>query len=267
MNTLRGISMLLIILMLFLFTGCTKEKTDETKQVEITISAAASLHESLLEIKKSYEKRHPEVELLFNFGGSGALQQQIAQGAPTDIFISAAEEPFKQLVNDGFIHKNDQMNLLKNKLVLIVANDNPQKITSLKDLLKKKVKTIASGTPTSVPVGEYTREALTSLQIWEDVKHKIVFAKDVRQVLTYVETKSADAGLVYVTDALTSQKVKVVTEIDEKNHRPIIYPVGIVKGAKNEQEAVAFFKYLQTKEASEIFEKRAFSVIGSEIDE
>lgn len=118
---------------------------------------------------------------------------------------------------------------------------------------------IALGTPESVPAGAYGKESLTNLSLWDKVKDKIVYGKDVRQVLSYVETGNVDAGVVYKTDALISKKVKIVDETKADTHSPIVYPLGIVKDTKHPKEAKQFYDYLQTDEAMKVFEKYGFT--------
>ncbi|MEO4053119.1 molybdate ABC transporter substrate-binding protein [Solibacillus sp. CAU 1738] len=241
-----------------ILTACSSEdKVKEVNQpVELTISAAASLQDALEELKATYEKEHNNIKILYNFGGSGALQQQISQGAPVDLFFSAAEDKFDTLVEKGIIDQTQSTDLLTNELVLIVPKNNTKQILSFEDL--KKAEKIALGTPESVPAGKYSVETLNALQLWEDIKSKVVYTKDVRQVLTYTETENVDAGIVYQTDALSSEKVEVISTADDDTHTPIIYPVGIIKNSKYAKEAEDFYYFIQSDEAMNIFIKYGF---------
>lgn len=234
-------------------TGEKKEK------VELTISAATSLQDALIELQKTFEKDHSNINLKFNFGASGALQQQIAQGAPVDIFFSAAKDKFDALVKDGLISKEDGVDLVGNELVLVVPKDTASGVKSFGDLTKKEVKRISIGTPESVPAGQYAKESFKSTNIWTGIESKVVYAKDVRQVLSYVETGNVDAGVVYKTDALSSNKVNIVATADKQTHTPIIYPVGIIKDTKHRTEAMEFCKFLQSKYAIKTLEKYGFT--------
>lgn len=253
-------SLVTTLLLLALLTACSNTETSKessSKQpVDLTVSAAASLQDALVELQKTYEKEHTDVNVQFNFGGSGALKQQIAQGAPVDVFFSAASEPFDALVQSGDIEKSKQVNLLANELVLITPKDTNNNIQSFKDLTTAKK--IALGTPESVPAGQYGRETLEALKLWTRIEDKIVYTKDVRQVLTYVESGNVDAGLVYETDARTSDKVQLVATAKSDTHQPIIYPVGIIKDSKHPKEAQAFYDFLQSDEAMKTFEKYGF---------
>jgi molybdate transport system substrate-binding protein len=235
-----------------------KEEPPAAK-AELTISAAASLTDSLKEVQKRFEAKHPGIRIYFNFGASGALQQQIEQGAPTDLFLPAAAKNMKALVDQGLIDADQQTNLLTNELVLVVPADGMSSVGGLEDLTKPDVRHIAVGEPETVPAGSYAKEALTNAKLWDALQSKFVLAKDVRQVLTYVESGNAEAGFVYKTDALTSKKVKVVRSIDTKLYKPIQYPAGIVKATKHGKEAKQFYDFLQSKEAQDVFVKYGFS--------
>ncbi|ANB60468.1 molybdate ABC transporter substrate-binding protein [Anoxybacteroides amylolyticum] len=255
-------SVFLCVSLLFMF-GCTnEEKKQESKQtVELTISAASSLQNALTEIQKRYEKDHKNIKLVFNFGSSGALQQQIEQGAPVDLFFSAAENKFRPLVDKGLINKEESKNLLGNELVLIVPKDKGNTIKGFQSLTDNSIKQIAIGNPETTPAGQYGKQVLTKLNLWEKVNGKIVYTKDVRQVLLYVETNAVDAGIVFKTDAQISNKVKVVDIAAANMHAPIIYPIGIIKNTKHKKEATDFYQYIQTKDSLQVFEKYGFQIL------
>ncbi|PGM55557.1 molybdate ABC transporter substrate-binding protein [Bacillus sp. AFS053548] len=226
------------------------------KNVELTISAAASLQDALNDIKSNFEKANPNVKINFNFGASGALQQQISQGAPVDLFFSAAEDKFNNLVQDGLIDKSQGKDVVGNELVLVVPKDTKKEINSFEDLTKADK--VSIGTPEAVPAGQYGKETLENLNVWKAIEGKIVYGKDVRQVLSYVETNNVDAGIVYKTDALTSTKVKIVATATENTHDQIIYPLGVIKNSKQPKEAKKFYEYLQNDESMKILEKYGF---------
>lgn len=255
-----------LVILVFLF-GCSNENSvsNQEKQpdsaskqkAELVISAAASLQDALYEIEKNYEKNHNNIDLKFNFGSSGALKQQIEQGAPVDLFFSAAEDKFDELVNEGEIDGKQSVDLVGNELVLIVPKDTKKSIKEFLDL-PAQADSIALGTPEAVPAGMYAKQTLEKLGLWNQVSGKVIPAKDVRQVLSYVETGNVDAGIVYKTDALVSDKVKVVTTADASMHDPIIYPVGVIKDTKQPIEAEKFYKYLQNKESLKVLENYGF---------
>ncbi|MDY8047037.1 molybdate ABC transporter substrate-binding protein [Paenibacillus polymyxa] len=236
----------------------TSSKTAET--IELTISAAASLTDALKEIQHSYESTHTGIKLNFNFGGSGALEKQIEQGAPSDLFLSASTKNMKSLVDQQLIDTKKQKTWLTNELVAVIPADGAMNIASVTDLTKKEVKKVAIGIPESVPAGNYAQEALTKAKLWDTLQSKLVQAKDVRQVLQYVETGNADVGFVYKTDALTSQKAKIAFEVNPKTYSPVEYPIGIVKATKHIQEAEDFYAYLQSQESLNIMDKYGFTI-------
>src|SRR5580704_19737254 len=223
----------------------------------VTVSAAISLKDSLDEIGKIYEKAHPGAKISFNYAGSGTLQRQIEQGAPVDIFFSAAEKQMDDLQSKDLVDAGTRRNIVANQLILIVpASDTT--IHSFQDLSNVSVKVLALGEPATVPAGTYARQTLEHLGIWGGVEKKVVLAKDVRAVLTYVETGNADAGMVYQTDAQGSQKVRIVAVAPADSHDPIIYPAAILKGAKNPAGAAPFLAFLSSSEAREVFAKYGF---------
>lgn len=253
---MRKLYIILFIGILIIITGCQSDK--ENQQKELTVSAAASLREALEEAGQKYMDDNPEIKLIYNFGGSGSLQQQISHGAPVDIFISAAEDKYNQLIAKDRIDKNHSAQLLGNELVLIVPKEK-HSIESLDDLLKTDIKRIAIGTPETVPAGQYARQTFISTGLWSRLESKIINTKDVRQVLSYVETANVDAGIVYKTDAIISDKIKMVQISGHDLHDPIIYPAGVVSSSQNVDEAIQFFEFLRSQEAMDIFKKYGFT--------
>jgi len=230
---------------------------------ELTISAAISLKDALDEIKQLYASENPGVSIATNYGASGTLQLQIEQGAPVDVYISAAPKQMDALESKGLLLPGTRRDLLRNEIVLIVPSDSRLGIKSFLDLTRPDVKQIALGEPTAVPAGQYAKEVLTNLGIYDAVKSKAVLGKDVRQVLTYVETGNVDAGVVYLTDAKTSSKVMVVAQAPENSHQPVIYPVAVIKSTKNAEAAKRFGDFLEGPKAAAVFRKYGFTPAGS----
>ena len=251
-----------------LLTGCgsgTKETTKATptgspQQVELTVSAAASMKDARAEIQKNYQTNQPHVKLLFNLGASGALQKQIEQGAPADLFISAAPKQMNELQAKKLINDVTRKNLVENRLVIVVPKESKLAITKYEDLTQASVKKIALGETVVVPAGQYAKEVLQRLALWDAVQEKVVFAKDVRTVLAYTETGNVDAGIVYKTDAAASTKVRVVTEAPAGSHQPIVYPLAILANAKQPEAAEAFVRYLFSAEGKAVLEKHGFTM-------
>lgn len=231
-----------------------------TPKTEIIVSVAASLTETMNELIGMYKKVKPDVTIVPTYGSSGSLQQQIEQGAPVDIFISASPKQVDALAKQGLILEDARKNIVENKVVLIVPKSK-KGITRFEDAATDKIKQIALGEPSSVPVGQYSEEIFTALGILDKVKPKAVYAKDVRQVLTYVEIGEVDAGIVYATDAAISKKVTVIATAPEGTHKPVIYPATVIKGSAQPQVAKAFLTWLSSAEASKIFVKYGFTVV------
>jgi molybdate transport system substrate-binding protein len=198
------------------------------------------------------------VDFSNNLGSSGTLAAQIDQGAPADVFLSAAAKPMDELEANGLIVVGTRRNLLRNSLVLIAPLDS--KLRDFQGLADSSIRLIALGDPASVPAGQYGRQTLIALHLLDKLNSKFVFAKDVRQVLTYVETGNADAGLVYATDAQASGKVRVVATAPESTHDPIVYPAAVVKGTHNDEAARRFVEYLGNPAANAIFVKHGFTI-------
>lgn len=228
--------------------------------VDLTISVAASLKDVMKEIKEVYQKENPNITLTFNFGSSGSLQKQIEQGAEVDVFISAATKQMDELEDKGLIIEDTRRDFLENKIVLIVPLDSSG-INNFNDLLQDKVKKIGIGEPKSVPAGQYSEQVLTNLDIIDSLKSKFVYAKDVKEVLLWVETGNVDAGMVYETDAKVSDKVKVVARAPEGSHKPVYYPAAVIKESKNREAAKDFVNFLYSSKAKPIFEKYGFIFI------
>lgn len=224
----------------------------------LTISAAASLKEVMTDIKSEYEKTYPSDKIIFNFGGSGALQKQIENGAPVDIFISAATKQMNELVNKNLILPNSNFILLENSIVLIKPKNSKLKVSSFNDLIKPEVKKIAIGEISSVPVGQYSMEIFNNLKINEKISNKLIYGKDVLSVLSWVESDNVDLGIVYKTDAISSTKVIIIANAPANSHKPVEYPIGIVKDSKNIGKSQQFIKFLKSNKAKALFKKYGF---------
>ncbi|QFK71851.1 molybdate ABC transporter substrate-binding protein [Pradoshia sp. D12] len=250
----------MLFLLVITLVACSEQEVKEEK-VELRISAAASLQDALRDIQAVFEKENPEMNITYNFAGSGVLQQQIMQGAPVDLFLSSSEDKFESLITAEMIADGEHINLLENELVLIAPSPNEtNKISGFEDLMNGTIDKIAIGIPESVPAGKYAKETLEVLEIWDEVESKLILAKDVRQVLSYVETGNVDAGIVYKTDALVSDNSRIISTANKEHHTPIMYPLGILNDTKFPVEAKRYYDFLQSKEATAIFEEYGFIV-------
>jgi molybdate transport system substrate-binding protein len=225
---------------------------------DLTVSAAASLTNAFNEIGKAYEQVQPGTRVLFNYGSSGALLQQISRGAPVDVLATADLETMDRAQKQNLIAPDTRRNFVSNKLVVVVPLDSKLQLSALADLAAAAVQRIGIGTPDSVPVGRYAREALELVGQWEALKDKYIFGQNVRQVLDYVARGEVDAGFVYVTDAaLMNDRVRVALQAETK--KAILYPIAVVKGGGNEKAARGFLAFVQSEGGQKILAKYGFA--------
>lgn len=243
-------------------TASTTISTTKAEPVKLNLAAAASLEYAFQEkLIPMYQKDHPEVTIEGTYDSSGKLQTQIESGMEADLFFSAATKQMDALVGEDLIDKDSVTDMLENKVVLITPTNDPAGLQEFKDI--EKAKTIAIGDPESVPAGQYAKEVLTNLQLWDKLESRFSLGTNVTEVLNWVAEGSADAGIVYETDAKTTDKVKVVAEAPADSlEKPIIYPAGIVKASKNTEATKAFLDFLQTAEASAVFKEYGFTPIA-----
>lgn len=223
-----------------------------------------SLKDAVTALQQIYEKKHPEIGLEINFASSGALQKQIEQGAPAEVFLSAGQKKMNALETQGLIVKESRCDLLGNTLVLVVAKEKQQEIKDFDDL-KEHADSFSIGHPASVPAGRYGKQTLVSLKLWQPLEERLVLAKNVRAVLAYVDSGNADAGLVYRTDTLKLRSAIIAAEAPVKSHAPIIYPAALVADGRNPTEARQFLEFLKSVEAGEIFARYRFLPLQSHI--
>jgi molybdate transport system substrate-binding protein len=224
----------------------------------LTISVAASVKDAILGAEDAYRRDHPTVDFRNNFGSSGILAREIEEGAPVDLFLSAASRPMDELEAKGLIAHGTRRNLRGNSLVLIAPRDS--RLQDFQGLADRSVRIIAIGDPASVPAGEYGQQTLAALHLLDRLHPKLVLAGNARQVLAYVETGNADAGIVYATDARSSSRVRMVAVAPDSLHAPIIYPVAVIKASRNEREARDFIEYLGSHAAQAIFTMQGFTI-------
>lgn len=261
-------------------TGCgsanTNTNADASEKTELVVFAAASMTETLNQIKTDYEAQHKDVTLTYNFDSSGTLKTQIQEGATCDVFISAAQKQMDQLDASkdetanpeklDFINSDSRMDLLENKVVLVVPENNPKNIQSFDDL-KSKLESgdvlMAMGN-SDVPVGQYTQKILQYFGLDEKAladAGEITYGSNVKEVTTQVSEGSADCGIVYYTDAY-SAGLKVVGEATEEMCGKTIYPAAVMKNSEHPEQAQEFLAYLSSDAAAKVFEKVGFVAVG-----
>lgn len=233
---------------------------EDTEKAEILVAAAASLKNAYEEeLIPMFEEENPGITVTGTYDSSGKLQTQIEEGLEADVFMSAATKQMKALQEKGMIAEDTVTELLENKIVLIVPSGSAGEWKAFEDI--EKAESIALGDPASVPAGQYAQEALTSLGIWDGIQDKVSFGTNVTEVLNQVAASSADAGIVYATDAASmAEQVDVIAEAPEGSlSKKVIYPVAVVKDSAHLEEAEAFVEFLKTEEAMKVFESYGFS--------
>lgn len=236
--------------------GCNN---GEKETIELSISAAASLKEAMAKIEEEYKKINENITLVVNYGSSGSLQRQIEEGAPCDVFISAGQKQMKVLDESGLLLEGTYNDLLRNDLVLISSKDS--KVSSIDDLATDKVNHIAVGDPDSVPAGKYADEVLTNLKLKEKINDKLVFAKDVKEVLAWTKSENTEVGFVYYSDAINSNSVKIVETIPKDSHSDIIYPIAVIKNSKQVESAKSFEQFLLSEDGQEILKEFGYKSV------
>lgn len=274
MNRKKNFALITLVILSLCIAISTKliqpSAPNKSVNAQLTISAATSLKEALTDITKLYSQSNTKIVIRNNFGSSGALQQQIENGAPVDIFFAAATKQMDELQNKKLILPETRRNLLANQLVLIVPNtnnvnenidNNINEIFTVESLTNLNIQRIAIGDPRSVPVGQYAEQALKKIGIWQQIQTKFVLGNNVRQVLQFVESGNAQAGIVYATDAKTSKKIKIVQRIDAGLHEPILYPIAVLQKSAYQATAKDYLQFLVDEPAKLIFEKYGFNTL------
>lgn len=242
--------------------GSEDKKDDSAKKDEIVtlnVSAAASLQEAMVELEEKFKEVEPNVKLELNLGSSGSLQQQIEQGAACDVFISAGQKQMTALADKDLLLDGTNKTLLTNDLVLVTGED--KEIKDLDTLATDKVEKLAIGDPESVPAGKYAKEVLDNTKLYDKVENKLVLAKDVKEVLSWVQKGNADVGFVYLSDATGVDDVDVVLTTDDDSHSEIAYPVAVLKDSKQAKVAQQFEDFLLSDKAQNILEKHGFNKV------
>ena len=241
---------------LLIYAGCS---SGEDGRPRLMVFAATSLTDALAEVGREFEAQS-NVKLSYSYGGSQALAQQIARGAPADVFISAGQFPTDFLVSKD-LAGHETVNLLTNKLVLVLRPDN-DRLIDMKQLATETVERIAIANPDLAPAGRYAKEALEYLDLWEAVQDKLVAAPDVRATMTYVETGNADVAVVYQTDAMTADDLEILDIVPPESYSQITYPAVIPRRSERKSRAIEFIEFLQGDRATMIFRSLGFEPLG-----
>ncbi|WP_019228323.1 molybdate ABC transporter substrate-binding protein [Sedimentibacter sp. B4] len=264
------IAVVLIVCLVLGFSACSKNaEPDENKgssmnesepavNETLLVAAAASMKNCFEdELIPMFEEKYPNIKVDATYDSSGKLQTQIEEGADVDVFMSAAMKQMNELDEQELMVKESIVKLLENKVVLIVPKDSDKGINAFEEILKAD--TVAVGDPDSVPAGQYAKEIFENLGLWDEVSAKSSLGTNVTEVLNWISEGSADAGVVYSTDAASNKNVIVAAEAPEKSVSPVIYPVGIIKSSTKKDSSKLFVEFLKSNEALSVFEKYGFT--------
>ena len=229
--------------------------------VTITVSAAASLQDALDEITPQFIQAYPDIVVDYNFASSGALQRQIEQRAPADMFFSAAAPQMQALSDKNLVLSDSRQDIVANRLVLIAPAASKLAITDITQLKDAEGSRFAVGEFRSVPAGQYAEQVFDKLGLLESFHSKFIFGNNVRSVLAAVESGNVDVGIVYATDAILSNQVQVLTTVPAEFHPSIVYPIAIVQNTAHPQAAQTFINFLTTDTAQAIFQEFGFDSI------
>nr|WP_228035854.1 molybdate ABC transporter substrate-binding protein [Oculatella sp. LEGE 06141] len=246
---------------LLLAIGCKVMTVPANAQTAtLLIAAAASLQDALEELDPLFESANRGITVNYNFAASGPLQQQIEQGAPVDLFISAASRQMDALQGQNLVVANTRRNLLTNNLVLVVPRNSNLGLTGFRQLTNANVRRISLGEPRSVPAGQYAEEVFRNLGILEQLRPKFVYGNSVRNVLGTVESGNADAGVVYTTDARVSDQVRQVATAPSNLHSAIVYPMAVITASQNQPAARTYAQFLTSSPAQAVFRRYGFGI-------
>jgi molybdate transport system substrate-binding protein len=257
---LAGLSGFLATLLLAISVKVILPAATNAQSTPLLIAAAASLQDALEELDPMFERTHRGITVNYNFAASGPLQQQIEQGAPVDLFISAASRQMNALQERNLILTNTRRNILTNSLVLVVPRTSTLGLTGFRQLTNANVRRIAVGEPRSVPAGQYAEEVFRNLGLLDQLRPKFVYGNSVRNVLGTVESGNADAGVVYATDARVSDQVRQVATAPNSLHAPIVYPLAVIAASRHQQAARAYAQFLTSSQAQAVFRRYGFGI-------
>ena len=230
------------------------------KEDQIMVFAASSLVEVLAPIGDSFAEQEG-VPIVFNFGGSDSLAQQIRRGAKADVYLSAGNQPMDTLENEGFLLSKTRRNILTNQLVLVSRQDSNLDSNTADIFSSSEISRVAVADPDLAPAGRYSVTALEKIGVWKNILEKVIFAPNVRAILSYVESGNADLGIVYRTDSTNRNRLQVIFEFPSDSYGPIVYPASVLKDSSNKEVAFRFITFLSGNKARQEFSDHSFDPI------
>lgn len=242
----------LISLTLFM-SGCSNTSASDGK---LLVSTASSLTEAMGKMEEEFQKAEPDIELSFNYGSSSKLRSQIEQGAPADLFLSASENDINLLQSQQLVESESIVPFAENRLVLASLEEFPETADFVETLMNTE-ETIAVGEPDSVPLGDYTKRALANQDLWEPLEGRLIYAKDARQVVTYIESGNAELGVIYSSDAVISQEITGTLEVPEQTDS-VVYPGAVVAASQKQPAAEAFLDFVTGPKGQAVLKEYGF---------
>ncbi|HSP21915.1 MAG TPA: molybdate ABC transporter substrate-binding protein [Planococcus sp. (in: firmicutes)] len=238
----------------FVLGGCAASPA--ANEETLMVSAASSLSGVMEELTAGFERDNPDIEIVVNYGSSSKLRSQIENGAPADVFMSASDNDMEILVDKGLADEESVSMFAGNGLVLAASSEIVEG-ADVQAVLSRVKGTLAIADPASVPLGGYTKQALETMEIWQSLEGKTIYAKDARQVVTYLESGNAQAGIIYVSDADLSAKVAEMSKMPIESAE-IIYPAAIITDSRQQENAEKFMLYILSQEGQKIIEEFGF---------
>lgn len=232
-------------------------------QPQLLVGAASSLTNVLQDLEVLWEQTNPDFTVQFHFAASGQLQRQLAQQAPLDLVFLAAQEPMYDLVEQGAVDPQTIQEIVGNRLVLIQPT-GAAPMSDWQELRSRHIQHLAVGDFQTVPAGSYAKAFLESTGLRPDVESKLVFARNVRQVLAFVAAGNADAGIVYSTDLQGTDAVQVVATLPEESYPSIAYPAGISTKSAHSEQAQIWLQFLTSPAAQDQFRRHGFQLTQDE---
>ncbi|ANU14381.1 molybdenum ABC transporter, periplasmic molybdenum-binding protein ModA [Planococcus halocryophilus Or1] len=248
-----------LISLALLMNGCSNTSANDEK---LLVSAASSLTDVMKEMELQFHEIEPNIELTFNYGSSSKLRSQIEQGAPSDLFLSASEKDMELLESQQLIDIDSIKPFAENQLVLASLEEFPE-TTDFQELVLNTEEKIAIGEPDSVPLGAYSKKALENENLWNSLSSRLIYAKDARQVVTYVESGNAELGIIYSSDAVISREINGTLEVPGQTD-PIIYPGAVIADSENQPAATAFWEFVTSSKGQAILKEYGFMPIAGE---
>lgn len=249
-----------VLIGLVSLTGCSNDPfVKSTEETHLLLATTSSMSGVLPELVEAFKEENPYININVDYGPSGELAQQIQQGAPVDLFISGNQEWMDMLADQSMIVQDSRTNFATNQLVLAGTAGDDSDVSSFEELKQSSFDKVILGQPETSPVGSYAKQTLQAADAWDGLSHSFFYAKDVSQVVTFIESGKVDAGFVYYSDIIESDRLEMLFPVDSKLHDPIEFPVAVTTYSTNHADSEKFIDFLQSEEAKEILDEHGFN--------